>query len=132
MTCTFCNTLPPSHLAPSHLQPRHARCPCTPAASSAEGCSGLRFTVKYSRRNEFPCHSGFPDKEASPMRVPHYASRSLSAMALLALLAGCGNDSTAPNAPFNPTGTSADVAAVGQSFESEALASYGGIAAEIS
>ena len=65
------------------------------------------------------------------MRVPQYASRSLVAVALAALLAGCGKDSTAPNAPFSASGTSEDMAALGQSFDSEALASYGGISTEI-
>ncbi len=66
------------------------------------------------------------------MRVLHSASRSVAALALVALAAGCGNDSTAPDAPFDPAGTSSDVAAVGASFESPALQAYGGVSAEIS
>ena len=48
------------------------------------------------------------------MRVPHYAMRSLAALALIGLMAGCGgNDSTAPDAPFDPAGTSSDIGADG-------------------
>lgn len=57
------------------------------------------------------------------MRVLHYASRAVAAVALLVLAGGCG-DSTAPDAPFDPAGTNADVAAIGESFESPALESY--------
>lgn len=57
------------------------------------------------------------------MRVLHYASRAVAAVALLVLAGACG-DSTAPDAPFDPAGTNADVAAIGESFESPALESY--------
>ncbi len=66
------------------------------------------------------------------MRVLHSASRSVAVLALLALAAGCGKDSTAPEAPFDPAGTSSDVAAVGESFDSPALQAYGAASAEIS
>ena len=58
------------------------------------------------------------------MRVPHYAKRSLAALALTALVAGCGGDSTAPNAPFDPAGTSSDVDAMQASFDSPAMSGY--------
>ncbi len=64
------------------------------------------------------------------MRVLHYASRAVAAVALLVLAGGCG-DSTAPDAPFDPAGTSADVAAIGESFESPALESYASAATQI-
>jgi hypothetical protein len=58
------------------------------------------------------------------MGVLHHASRSISTVALLALAAGCSGDSTAPDAPFSPGGTSADIAAVNESFDSPAVESY--------
>lgn len=66
------------------------------------------------------------------MRVLHYASRSVVAVALMALAAGCSKDSTAPDAPFNPAGTSSDLAAVSESFDSPALEAYGSASGEIS
>jgi hypothetical protein len=61
--------------------------------------------------------------EASPMRVPHYARQLLAALALTAL-AGCGKDSTAPDAPFDPAGTSSDIGALEASFDSPATAGF--------
>lgn len=58
------------------------------------------------------------------MRVLQYASRAVAAVALLVLAGGCSGDSTAPDAPFDPAGTSSDVAAIGESFEAPALESY--------
>src|SRR5262245_34627810 len=58
------------------------------------------------------------------MRVLHYASRSVALLGLLAFAAGCGSDSTGPDAPFDAAGTSADIAAIGESFDSPALAAY--------
>lgn len=58
------------------------------------------------------------------MRVPHYASRALAALALTALAAACGGDSNAPDAPFDPAGTSSDIGAVEASFESPATAGF--------
>ncbi|HYC32616.1 MAG TPA: hypothetical protein VEB59_10050 [Gemmatimonadales bacterium] len=58
------------------------------------------------------------------MRVLHYASRSVATVALLALAAGCSGDSTAPDAPFDPAGTSSDVAAIDESFDAPALEAY--------
>ncbi len=65
------------------------------------------------------------------MRVLHFAKRSV-VVGLLTLAAGCGSDSTAPDAPFNASGTSADVAAIGESFDSPALAAYTAAATSIS
>jgi hypothetical protein len=58
------------------------------------------------------------------MRVPQFAKRPLAALALAALLAGCGGDSTAPDSPFDPAGTTADIGAIEASFESQAMAGY--------
>lgn len=59
------------------------------------------------------------------MRVPHYAKHSLAVLALAALMAGCGGgDPTAPNAPFDPAGTSADLGAMEASFDSPAMAGF--------
>lgn len=59
------------------------------------------------------------------MRVPHYAMRSLAVVALIGLMTGCGgNDSTAPDAPFDPAGTSSDIDAIGASYESDAMAGF--------
>jgi hypothetical protein len=69
--------------------------------------------------------------EASPMRVPHYARQLLAALALTAL-AGCGGDSTAPSAPFDPAGTSSDIDAMQGSFESPATAGFAAASASIS
>jgi hypothetical protein len=58
------------------------------------------------------------------MRVPRYARRSLAALALT-VLAGCGGgDSNAPDAPFDPAGTSSDVGAMQASFDTPAMAGY--------
>lgn len=67
------------------------------------------------------------------MRVPQYAMRSLAAMALAGLMTGCGGgDSTAPDAPFDPAGTTSDLGAIEASFESEAMAGFQSAAAAIS
>jgi hypothetical protein len=66
------------------------------------------------------------------MRVPHFAMRSLPAVALAALVAGCGKDSTAPDAPFDPAGTSADVSAMESSFDSPAMAAFASAGGSIS
>jgi hypothetical protein len=56
------------------------------------------------------------------MRVPHYAMRPLAVVALIGLMTGCGGgDSTAPDAPFDPAGTTSDLDAIEASFESEAM-----------
>ena len=56
------------------------------------------------------------------MRIPHYAMRSLAVVALIGLMIGCGgNDSTAPDAPFDPAGTSSDIDAIEASYESDAM-----------
>ena len=56
------------------------------------------------------------------MRVPHYAMRSLAVVALIGLMTGCGgNDSTAPDAPFDPAGTTSDIGAIEASYESDAM-----------
>lgn len=65
------------------------------------------------------------------MRVLQYAKRSVTAL-VIAALAGCGGDSTAPDAPFDPAGTSSDVNAMGSSFESPAMESYAYAVADIS
>jgi hypothetical protein len=62
--------------------------------------------------------------EAEPMRVLQFTKRSAMAVALASLtLAGCGGEST-PDAPFNPTGTSADVEAMNATFASPTFASF--------
>jgi hypothetical protein len=66
------------------------------------------------------------------MRVLHSATRILAAAALAALATGCGKDSNAPEAPFDPAGTSSDMAAVGSSWDAPALASFNAAAPEIS
>jgi hypothetical protein len=64
------------------------------------------------------------------MLVPHFAKRSFAALALT-LLAGCGGDSNAPDAPFDPAGTSTDVEAMQASFDSPAMAGYAAASAAI-
>lgn len=66
------------------------------------------------------------------MPVLHYARRTLAAAALVGLAAGCGGDSTAPDAPFDPAGTTSDLAAVEASFESEAMYAFQSAAPAIS
>ena len=66
------------------------------------------------------------------MRVLHYASRSVTAAALLAFAAGCSHDSTAPDAPFDAAGTSSDVAAIDESFDAPALESYAAASTQMS
>jgi hypothetical protein len=66
------------------------------------------------------------------MRVPHSAKASIAALALTALVVGCGGDSTAPDAPFDPAGTSSDIAAIDASFESPATAGFAAAAGSIS
>jgi hypothetical protein len=65
------------------------------------------------------------------MHVPHSAKRVLTATGLALLAVGCGKDSNAPEAPFDPAGTSSDMSAVGASFESPAMASFNSAAGEI-
>jgi hypothetical protein len=58
------------------------------------------------------------------MRVLQFAKRPVVTVALLsAVLAGCGGEST-PDAPFNPTGTSADLEAMNTTFASPTFASF--------
>jgi hypothetical protein len=62
--------------------------------------------------------------EAEPMRVLQFAKRSVVTVALICVtLAGCGGEST-PDAPFNPAGTSADLAAMDSTFGSSTFASF--------
>jgi hypothetical protein len=62
--------------------------------------------------------------EAEPMRVLQFAKRSVVAVALVSLaLAGCSGESS-PDAPFNPTGTSADLQAMNSTFASPTFASF--------
>jgi hypothetical protein len=66
------------------------------------------------------------------MLVPHYARRSLAAMALAGLMTACGGgDNTAPDAPFDPAGTRSDIGAVGASFESDAMYGFASAAPAI-
>ena len=58
------------------------------------------------------------------MRVLQFAKRSVVTVALVSLsLAGCGGDSS-PDAPFNPSGTAADIQAMNSTFASPAFASF--------
>jgi hypothetical protein len=62
--------------------------------------------------------------EAELMRVLHFAKRSVMTVALVsAALTGCGGDS-GPDAPFNPSGTNADLQAMNETFASPAFASF--------
>jgi hypothetical protein len=48
--------------------------------------------------------------------------RPLAVVALIGLMTGCGkNDSTAPDAPFDPSGTTSDIASVESAYESDAM-----------
>lgn len=67
------------------------------------------------------------------MRVPRFARRSLAALALTAAAAGCGGgDSNAPDAPFDPAGTTSDVGAMGASFDSPVMEGYASASEAIS
>src|SRR5919112_5116274 len=58
------------------------------------------------------------------MRVLQFAKRSVVTVSLVSLvLAGCSGES-APDAPFNAAGTSADLDAMNSSFASPAFASF--------
>lgn len=58
------------------------------------------------------------------MRVLQFAKRSVVTVALVCVsLAGCGGES-APDAPFNPAGTSADLGAMNGTFTSATFASF--------
>jgi hypothetical protein len=62
--------------------------------------------------------------EAEPMRVLQFAKRPVVTVALVSLvLAGCTGGSD-PDAPFNPTGTSADLQAMNSTFASPTFASF--------
>jgi hypothetical protein len=66
------------------------------------------------------------------MRVLHSATRSLVGAVLFGLaVAGCGGDSTAPDAPFSPSGTSADMDGMSSAFDSQVLLSYSASSAQI-
>lgn len=57
------------------------------------------------------------------MHVLHLAKRSiLTVVAVCGALTGCG--SSAPDVPFNPAGTTADLGAVSSTFESSTFASF--------
>jgi hypothetical protein len=61
--------------------------------------------------------------EAEPMRVLQLAKRSvLAAAAVCVALTGCGD--SGPEVPFNPAGTTADLAAMNATFESSTFASF--------
>jgi hypothetical protein len=65
------------------------------------------------------------------MRVLQSA-RSLFGVVLFGLaIAGCG-DSNAPDAPFDPAGTSGDIDGMSAAFEADVMASYVGSSAQIS
>lgn len=58
------------------------------------------------------------------MRVLQFAKRSVMTVALVSMsLAGCGGEST-PDAPFNPTGTTADLQAMNSTFASSTFNSF--------
>jgi hypothetical protein len=62
--------------------------------------------------------------EAEIMRVLQFAKRSVVTVAFVGLtLAGCGGESI-PDAPFNPSGTSADLEAMNSTFGSPTFASF--------
>jgi hypothetical protein len=62
--------------------------------------------------------------EAEPMRVLQFAKRSVVTVALVSMsLAGCGGEST-PDAPFNPSGTTADLQAMNATFASPTFNSF--------
>src|SRR5262245_708559 len=87
--------------------------------TSAGACTDRASRPATEASDPFPA----PDvRRRHPMRVPHYAMRSLAVVALIGLMTGCGgNDSTAPDAPFDPAGTSSDIDAIGASYESNAM-----------
>jgi hypothetical protein len=74
----------------------------------------------------------FPRFGGNFMRVLHSAKRVLAAATLAVFAVGCGKDSNGPEAPFDPAGTSSDMAAVNSSFDAPALASFDAAANEIS
>jgi hypothetical protein len=57
--------------------------------------------------------------------------RPLAAVALIGLMTSCGGDSNAPDAPFDPAGTTSDLGAIEASFESEAMYAFESAALEI-
>jgi hypothetical protein len=62
--------------------------------------------------------------EAELMRVLQFAKRSVVTVALVCVtLAGCGGES-APDAPFNPSGTSTDLDAMNTTFASPTFSSF--------
>jgi hypothetical protein len=62
--------------------------------------------------------------EAELMRVLQFAKRPVVTVALVCVtLAGCGGEST-PDAPFNPSGASADLEAMNSTYESPTFASF--------
>jgi hypothetical protein len=62
--------------------------------------------------------------EAEPMRVLQFAKRSVVTVAVVSMsLVGCGGEST-PDAPFNPTGTTADLQTIDATFASPTFASF--------
>jgi hypothetical protein len=61
--------------------------------------------------------------EAETMRVLQFAKRSVVTVALVSVtLAGCSD--SGPDTPFNPAGTSADLDAVGSTFDSPTFTSF--------
>ena len=67
------------------------------------------------------------------MGVLQSATRVLAAVALAALAAGCGKDSSGPDdSPFDPAGTSSDLSAVNAAFDSPAMLAFDAASDEIS
>lgn len=66
------------------------------------------------------------------MRMSRFSRGPMAALAALSLvLAGCGGDSSGPDAPFDGQGTSADMSAMDDVFASEKFASFDAAAGAI-
>jgi hypothetical protein len=96
--------------------------PALPASGRGHCKNSHALSKPISERN-FGLPAAPDLMEARLMRVPQFAKRSLAALAL-AVVAGCGKDSNAPDAPFDPAGTSTDIDAMQSSFDSPAMSGY--------
>src|SRR5688572_12768839 len=65
------------------------------------------------------------------MRFPHFARPFAATAVAASLVLGACSDSSGPDAPFDPQGTSADAAAVEESFNAPAIESFNATAGYI-
>ena len=114
----------------SPLQSWHSRCLKTPPepgrrvldAGSPQALTLIPLSIYPLRPTAFAAGAA-QETEARPMRVLQCTKRSVTLLAAACVaLSACGD--SGPETPFNPTGTTEDIAAVHDAFSSDAFASF--------